>query len=146
MTSTRDLALRMLGATPRRAAAPARHVQQLPLPVTVRGRDAPDGVPLEEILAAAKAASSTVEGLVVRGDELTVIHGEQPTADQRDRLDRLLGDQEGLLALDRPAQREPTPAGALRAALLSADTPDADWLRAFRQWAVAELLTRDGEG
>jgi len=138
MKSSSDLARRFLGAASPEGPSSRRHLQQLPLPVTVRGRGAPDGVPLEEILAAAKAAASTVEGLVVRDGELTVVHSAEPDAGQRERLDRLFADRGGLLALGRAVRRTSL------TVLLDEATPDALWLKAFRQWAVSELLARDG--
>jgi hypothetical protein len=142
--SAEGLARRVLEAV--RPGEPAgRYEQLLPLPVPVRGRAAPDGVPLEEILGAARKASSTVEGLMVRGERITVVHSTEPDAGQRKRLDHLFGDRDGLLALGRTERRVAETDGGLRGVLLDEKTPDAEWLKAFRRWAVAELLTGQGD-
>ncbi|MET8052879.1 hypothetical protein ABZU75_35310 [Streptosporangium sp. NPDC005286] len=117
-----------------------RHVERLPLAVAVRGRDDPDGVPLDLVLAAAQEVSPAVTGLAVSGTELLVTFRERPAATEWDRVRDLLGDPERLRA---PAVPE---AGAPLAALLDEATPDAEWMRLFRQWAVRELLARDGGG
>ncbi|MFI9561191.1 hypothetical protein [Nonomuraea endophytica] len=115
--------------------AGGRQVERLPLTVAIRGRDDPDGIPLELILAAAREVSPTVEGLAVVGTDLLVTHRESPQA--ADRLHDLLGDPERLSALAQPASGTP---------LLDEATPDAEWIRLFRQWATRELLHRDGSG
>jgi hypothetical protein len=125
---------------------PARQVQRVALPVPVRGRDEPDGVPLEAILAATRDIASTVQGAAVRGSELELVHSSEPTTEQRDALASLLGDEDRLRALGT-AQPEPALAGeTLRDVLLDAGTPDAEWLRAFRRWAVSELIQPGGSG
>jgi hypothetical protein len=125
--------------------APARHVEVVELPVTVRSRDQPDGVPLEEILAAAKAESPTVRGLAVRGGALVVIHDKAPPQAARKRLRSLLGDREKLISL-QPVHpiAAPDDADGLRRVLRDEATPDADWLRAFRRYAVERLIDQDG--
>jgi len=143
---TEEAAVRTLLAAGGPVGPPVRHVQQMALPVPVRGRDEPDGVPLEAILAAAQEIAPTVQGAAVRGSELELVHTSEPTAEQRDALAGLLGDGDRLRALDT-AGPEPALAGdALRNVLLDAGTPDAEWLRAFRRWAVSELIRPGGSG
>lgn len=131
----------------KRFEAPARHVDVLDLPVAVRSRDQPDGVPLEDILAAVKAESPTVRGLAVRGGAVVVIHDKAPPAAAQKRLRALLGDRQKLIDL-----RRLTPvaaaggAGDLRRVLLDDATPDAEWLQAFRRYAVEQLIEPDGQG
>ena len=127
--------------------APARHVEVVELPVAVRSREQPDGVPLQEILAAAKAASPTVRGLAVRGGAVVVIHDKAPSQPAQRRLRDLLGDRQKLTELGR-ARPPNAPAGDdaddLRRALLDETTPDAEWMRAFRRYAVQRLIEPDG--
>ena len=134
-----DLAGRLL-ARPRRPRDAGQHVERLPLPVAIRGPGEPDGVPLESILKAAQGVSATVDGLAVVGGELTVTHREPPAEADRQRLQDLLGDRERLLALAGAGDAAASEKDALRDDTL----PDTEWLRLFRRWAVAELLTRDG--
>jgi hypothetical protein len=161
--SDRKLGARLFATGP--PSDPGRHVERLRLPVPVRGRANPDGVPLAELLAAAQAVLSTVEGAAATGAELTLICTAEPTAAQRRRLRKLLDDREKLLALaeppaaarssddaEPPAARSSDDAGppaaadgaALRELLRDESTPDAQWLRAFRRWAVSELIPPDG--
>lgn len=122
---------------------------EVELPVPVRSRDQPDGVPLDRILEAAKAASSTVQGLAMRGGTAIVIHDGTPTAQQQKRLRQLLGSQEKLNELNEPsppppAAGAPEGAGDLKQLLLDQATPDAEWIRAFRRYAVEQLIQSPG--
>jgi hypothetical protein len=127
---------------------PARQVEVVELPVAVRSRDQPDGVPLQDILAAAKAASPTVQGLAVRGGTMVVIHGSAPAPQARKKLRDLLGDRQKLTELRAPPTPVAAPAGAddLRRVLLDDATPDDEWMRAFRRYAVQRLIEPDGHG
>jgi hypothetical protein len=135
-------------ATPIKHFEPAtREVDEtIELPVAVQSREQPDGVPLHEILAAVKRRSPTVTGLAVRGDRLMITHSQPPAAKERRELASLLGDRQELLSL-RPAgqrDREARPTrgepGGLEALLRDDAVSDAEWLKAFRRWAVARLL------
>ena len=104
-----------------------------------------DGVPLPEILKAVQAEVPGVTGIAVRRGK-TVLTNEAPlTAEQKRKIDRLLRDRRRLIAL-RPAggadlaTEDP---GALRKVLLDQGTPDTEWLRAFRRYAVAELIAKE---
>ncbi|MFI7128806.1 hypothetical protein ACIBQ1_24095 [Nonomuraea sp. NPDC050153] len=131
-------------ARPARSGENGRHVERLPLPVPVRGRGEPGGVPLEAILAAAQEVSPTVTGLAVSGGEVTVTHRERPPEAERERLRGLLGDPERLLALSPPSAAAQPSGNELLAVLRDEATPDAEWMRLFRRWAVAELIDRGG--
>ena len=131
-------------------APPGQHVEEVDLPVDVRGRDTPDGVPLEEILAAAREVTPTLEGLVLRGDRLLAVHRSRPEPRDQERFHELMADQGRLLTLRRSRSRSaPTDGGPadvgddVRRALLDEETPDAEWLRGFRQWAVRHLIDPD---
>jgi hypothetical protein len=125
--------------------SPARHVETVELPVAVQSRDQPDGVPLGEILAAAKTESPTVRGMAVRGGALVVIHDQAPTQAAQKRLRSLLGDRQKLIQLRRVVPTAaPENTGELRRTLLDETTPDVEWLRAFRRYAVQELIEPDG--
>jgi hypothetical protein len=128
-----------------RPGAEVRHIERLPLPLPVRGPGEPEGIPLEAILAAAQELSPTVTGLAVSGGELTVTHRERPPDKARERLHGLLGDPERLLKLAQPSASEPS-GDELLAVLRDEATPDAQWMRLFRRWAVAELIDRGGAG
>ncbi|MGE5287149.1 MAG: hypothetical protein ACM3ML_08115 [Micromonosporaceae bacterium] len=131
----------------KRFETPPGRVEEVELPVPVRSRDQPDGVPLERILEAAKAASPSVRGLAVRGGSVAVIHDGVPTAQQERRLRRLLGDQQTLSKLREPPQSAVTASmGDLERVLLDQATPDAEWMQAFRRYAVEQLIQPQGRG
>jgi hypothetical protein len=113
-------------------------VERLPLPSALHGADA---VPLERALAAAQATLPTVTGLAAGGGQLTVTHSEPPADADRQRLYDLLADPDRLRPAAAPAA---SLAGeALRDRLRDETTPDAEWLRLFRQWAVAGPLAAE---
>jgi hypothetical protein len=147
MTSTtRDDPVRRPFARARQPGTAGPYVERLPLPVAMRGHDEPGGVPLEHILAAAQRISSTVDGIAVSRGEFTVTHREPPADADRQRLRDLLGDRDRLLALAPPAGAAVPDGEALRGRLRDGTTPDAEWIRLFRRWAVTELLPHDGSG
>jgi hypothetical protein len=115
-----------------------RCVTRLPLPEAL---DAAVALPLEAALAAARDMAPSVTGLAISGDELTIAHDDELSDAERERLQDLFGDRERLLALSPPAAAEPS-ADELRAVLRDEATPDAEWVRVFRRWAVAELIDR----
>jgi hypothetical protein len=130
-----------------RPGLPPGGPEQVTLPVAVQSREQPDGVPLSRILAAAKAAAPSVAGLAVRGEKLVVTYDRVPTAEEQERLRTFLGDRRQLDEL-----REPAPAGGpataddLEGVLLDQATPDADWIQAFRRYAVERLIPPREEG
>jgi hypothetical protein len=116
--------------------------EPIELPVAIQSRDTPDGVPLHAILKAVQAEDPTISGITVRGDRLFLKHGTKPLTGQRDRVRELLKDSRKLNAL-RP-QQPPKPQAlkpeSLEKLLLDDETPDAEWLSAFRRYAVANLI------
>jgi hypothetical protein len=115
-----------------------RYAERLPLPSALDGADA---VPLERALAAAQATLPTVTGLAAGGGQLTVTYREPPAEADRQRLYDLLADPQGLRATATPA--ESLAGGSLIDRLRDETTPDAEWLRLFRRWAVTGLLAAE---
>jgi hypothetical protein len=129
-----------------RAEPSTTRVDEVELPVAVQDRDQPDGVPLQRILTAAKAASTSVTGLAVRGGTLLVLHDRVPTAKEQRRLRTLLGDPEKLDQLREPPPAVGAEAGDLERVLLDEATPDAEWIRAFRRYAVERIIPAREDG
>lgn len=144
------------GAVPiKKAAGPARHVElaEVELPVAVESREAPEGVPLSEVLKAVQEKVPEVKGLAVRQGRISITYEGEPSRADRTKIERLLSNRKNLEDLKRPI---PGPLGvrgmaaespaALERVLKNADTPDAEWLRAFRAYAVQNLIgTKRGE-
>lgn len=123
----------------------ARQREEIELTVAVQSREQPHGVPLPEILKAVQAEVPGVTGIAVRQGKAVLACEAALTAQQRSRIGRLLRDRRRLLAL-RPASGSDLAAEdpqALSKVLLDDATPDAEWLRAFRQYAVAALIPKD---
>jgi hypothetical protein len=106
------------------------------LPVDVQSSDNPDGVPLPEILARLKRDVPSVSGIAVRGGVAKVTYTKEPTKRDSGAVGKLLGDRSELLKL-RP---RPLPESGLKAVLESDEVPDAEWLGAFRRWAVDNVI------
>lgn len=153
-----------LGRTAIRYTLPIKRIKReqpllretIPLPVPVQSRDQPDGVPLHELLRAIQAELPTVTSIAVRGDTAVLKHSAPPPEPQRAKVRTLLADTRRLLALRQPSIPAPTlppvqpstratlleamrPAD-LEKLLLDEGTPDAEWLKAFRRYAVANLI------
>lgn len=129
-----------------RAEPFTRRVDEVELPVAVQDRDHPDGVALQRILAAAKDASTSVAGLAVRGGTLLVLHDRVPTAKEQRRLRALLDDPQKLGQLREPPPAAGAEAGDLERILLDEATPDAEWIRAFRRYAVERIIPAREDG
>jgi hypothetical protein len=123
-------------------AAPARHVERLPLPVAVRNRDNPDGVDLNEILAAVRAQAPAARSVTVRGDSVVIVSDRPPRPAERRKLAALLADRDQLTNL-RPRLASADDADLTRV-LLDDATDDQQWLQAFRRYATTHLIDRDG--
>jgi hypothetical protein len=132
-------------AIPIKRFAGARQQEEVELPVPVQSREEPDGVPLHEILKTVQAEVPGVSGMAVRRGKAVLTYKGPLTADQKRKIGRLLQDRRRLLAL-RPAGGSDVAADspeALKQVLLDQATPDAEWLRAFRRYTVAELNRKD---
>lgn len=110
-------------------------------PVDIRTREAPQGVPLEHVLTALQTQVPSVHGLVLRNGTLQVSATQPLSSDDREKVARLLTNRGTLAALNVPAASVAAPpSGDLVQKLLNADTADADWMKAFRQYAVTNLV------
>jgi hypothetical protein len=123
----------------------ARQREEVEIAVPVQSREQPDGVPLHAILKAVQAEVPGVSGLAVRQGKAVLTHERPLTAEQRRKIGRLLRDRGRLTALrarngSELAAEDPQ---ALRKVLLDDATPDSEWLRAFRRYAVAALIPKD---
>jgi hypothetical protein len=129
----------------KRFAGRARQRDEIELPVAVQSREEPDGVPLPEILKAVQAEVPGVTGISVRRGKAVLAHEAPLTAEQKRRIGRLLQDRRRLMALRSEGGLDlaPEDPAALRKVLLEEATPDAEWLRAFRRYAVAELIAKE---
>lgn len=125
------------------------HVElaELELPVEVQSREHPEGVPLSEVLKAVREKVPGVKGLAVRQGRVSITYEEAPSGADRTKIERLLSNRKSLEDLKRPkagptaikATAAEGPA-ALERVLKNSDTPDAEWLRAFRAYAVQNLI------
>jgi hypothetical protein len=118
---------------------PTHGGETIELPVAVLSRDNPDGVPLPEILARLKQDVPSVSGLVVRGDTVRVTYDQPPAKKDSAVVGKVLADRQALLDL-RGSVVDKLPEHALEAVLTSDATPDAEWLGAFRRWAVSNVI------
>lgn len=117
------------------------------LPVEVQSREAPEGVPLSEVLKAVQERVPGVKGLAVRQGRISITYEEAPSQADRTKVERLLSNRKALEELKRPAaaptvmkmMAEESPA-TLERILKDSETPDAEWLRAFRAYAVRNLI------
>src|SRR5687767_4899950 len=71
-----------------RAGGPGRDTVELP--VEIRTREDPDGVPLADVLAELQKESPSVTGVAVKGSQLIVTHGRPPSKAERKRFDALV--------------------------------------------------------
>jgi hypothetical protein len=115
---------------------PQADAETIELPVDVQSSDTPDGVPLPEILARLKRDVPSVTGIAVRGGTARVTYEKPPTKRDAGTVGKVLGDRAGLMEL---RDQQPAPE-RLQAVLESDATPDAEWLGAFRRWAVENVI------
>lgn len=124
------------------------HVEtaEIDLPVEIESREAPEGVPLDEVLKAVREKVPGVKALAVRQGRVSITYDEAPSRADRTKIERLLSNRKGLEDLKRPAGpvairmmavKDPE---SLEEVLKNQETPDAEWLRAFRAYAVQNLI------
>jgi hypothetical protein len=113
--------------------------EEVTLPVQVLSREHADGVPLEAILQEVQKTTPTATGIVARGNKVFITHSKAPKPQERTKLQELLKDASRLRTLKEPVLRAPKKKD-VKAILLDDSTPDAEWLQAFRRYAVDTLL------
>jgi hypothetical protein len=107
----------------------------------VQSHQNPDGVPLHKILSAVQEQAPDVKGLMVRNGTVLIAHAKPPTEDVRNRIHKLLSDPELFSRLKTPpATEQAGDVGSLVKRLTDPATPDEDWIKAFRQYAVRFLI------
>jgi hypothetical protein len=125
----------------KRFADPAVHrLQAIEVAVPVASRANPDGVPLHTLLDEVKKDVPTATGLVVRGGKVVAtVEGRPSGADQK-RLMALMRDRKRLEALQPSPDRDGVDTRELERKLRDDATPDDEWNKAFRAFAVQRLL------
>lgn len=128
------------------------------LPVEIRSKDRPDGVPLQAIAREARKEVPSLRGISARGGGVSLKFERPPSEEERKKLDSLFSDTSRLEGLGSPPVRaraaeamaaRPAEAMAVRPAELQRDpeevlhdpeSSDAAWLRAFRRYAMENLV------
>jgi hypothetical protein len=125
-------------------ATPAQHTEEAPalLPVDVQSRDTPQGVPLHEILRAVREQAPSVSSMTVRDGRLLITHDRPPSPEENAAIQQILADGQRLGAWNAAAPAAGPPVELVNI-LTNPNTSDADWLHAFRQYAVAHLIGRE---
>jgi hypothetical protein len=110
------------------------------LPIRVRTRANPQGVPLGEVNALVKKRVPGVASVLVRDGSLLVSWKEPPTEEMRDRLSKALTDREAFKKIQDRLEKPPAPSEeVLKQKLLAATTTDDEWLRTFRTYQTKKL-------
>lgn len=138
------------------ASVPVRKIERpggperdtVELPVEIRTREDPNGVPLADVLAELQKESPSVTGVAVKGSRLIVTHGRVPSKTERKRFDALVENPQKFRQRLEPrirgakGEREASADDLVRV-LRDDKTPDDEWLRAFRRYAVEHLVGTD---
>jgi hypothetical protein len=103
------------------------------LPVQVESRGQTEGVPLHNMLAVLQEQVPAVASLSVRDNSVSVATTAPLSGDEREKVRAFFANQAALTALKAPP--DPT-----IATLTNAATSDQDWLKAFRTYAVKNLI------
>jgi hypothetical protein len=83
----------------------------------------------------------TATGIEARGGKVFITHSKAPKAQERTKLQQLLTDASKLRTLKEPVVvRKAAKQKDVKETLLDESTPDAEWLQAFRRYAVDTLL------
>jgi hypothetical protein len=115
-----------------------------PLPVGVRSRDNPSGIPLGELDALVKQRVPGVSAVLVRNGSVLVAWSSPPTVEARASLKKTITDKKAIQAIVDKVNKPPAANDQdLKKQLLDANTSDADWLRAFRRFQTAQLAPDD---
>jgi hypothetical protein len=124
------------------AAPPHQETTDVALPVPVQSRENPEGVPLHDILSAVQEKVPSVKALAVRAGNLVVSFERAPSRTERDKLERALTSPQTFerVRAARPRDVALRSLADLERILADPATSDAEWLKAFRSYAVAKLL------
>jgi len=115
------------------AVSPEAPLLSQVLPVQVQTREQTEGVPLHTMLAALQGQVPAVASLSVRDDSVSVGTSAALSRDEREKVRAFFANQTALAALK-------TPPDPVIASLTNAATSDQDWLKAFRTYAVKNLI------
>ena len=111
-----------------------------PLPIRVRTRDNPTGVPLGDVNDLVKSRVPGVRAVIVRDGSVLVTWDTSPTDEMRAQVKGALTDRAAFQAIqERALERPQVGEEDLRAKLLAPSTSDDEWLRAFRRYHTAKL-------
>jgi hypothetical protein len=111
-----------------------------PLPVQLRTRGNPGGIPLGDVSSILKERVPGVSGVVVRDKQLLINWDHEPTPDERAQATKVLSDRALFEQKHPPPDKQPPVTDEqLKTRLLSADTPDAEWLASFRTYQTKKL-------
>ena len=110
------------------------------LPVKLRTRDNPDGVPLGDVNALLKERVPGVRSMFVRDNAVLVEWTQKPTDADRAKLRALIADTNAFQALqDKVTRPPPLSDDEIKTKLLSSKTSDAEWLRTFRSFQTTQM-------
>jgi hypothetical protein len=147
-----DAALVAAAAEPFKRRIPgAKHQERagVRLPVEIETSTRPDGVPLHEIASAVQKEFPGVTGVSLTPGGVSLKFEKAPTAAQRRKINTLLSDKTRLESMKPVIREAPSapevvgravPEEELRRVLSEPETSDAAWLRAFRKFAVENLV------
>jgi len=111
------------------------------LAIEVQGSKAPDGVPLASVLSLLKSRVGVINALVVRNGRLEVISERPLSSEERDAIRKVIADRD---TLERARVEDLSQAALsterLAEVLKDPRTSDAEWIRAFRQYATNHLF------
>jgi hypothetical protein len=111
-----------------------------PLPIKLRTRENPGGVPLAEVNALVKQRVPGVSSVIVRDGSVLVAWERPPTPEMRAKVKTALTDRKAFQAIqDKVLEPPPSSQAELKAKLCSATTADDEWLRTFRRYYAATL-------
>ena len=119
--------------------SPLHHVEEsaAPLAVDVQSHQTPQGVPLHEVLAAVQKEVPSVQGMVIRNGNVVLTHAVAPAAADQQKINRILSNPQLLKSGTATAAPGADP---LVKKLTDAATPDAEWIKSFREYAVKFLI------
>ena len=109
-----------------------------PMPVKLRTRDNPNGLPLGDLNKLLVARVPGVRSVILRDNALVVSWDKPPTDALRAQLETTLTDRKTLQSMVDARSAPPTDEDALKQ-LQDESLPDAEWLKAFRRQQMLAL-------